>query len=44
MLRTMQPTAYLVNISRAAIVDYDALFDILKAGTIAGAALDAYPV
>jgi D-3-phosphoglycerate dehydrogenase len=44
VLRTMQPTAHLVNISRAAIVDYDALFDILKAGTIAGAALDVYPV
>jgi D-3-phosphoglycerate dehydrogenase len=44
VLRTMQPTAYLVNIARAAILDYDALFDILKAGTIAGAALDVYPV
>ena len=32
VLRTMQPTAYFVNIARAAIVDYDALIDILKAG------------
>ena len=44
VLRTMQPTAYFVNIARAATVDYDALIDILKAGAIAGAALDVYPV
>jgi D-3-phosphoglycerate dehydrogenase / 2-oxoglutarate reductase len=44
VLRAMRPTAYFVNIARAAIVDYDALLDILKAGAIAGAALDVYPV
>jgi D-3-phosphoglycerate dehydrogenase len=44
VLRAMQPTAYFVNIARAAIVDYDALLDVMKAGAIAGAALDVYPV
>ena len=43
VLRAMQPTAYFVNIARAAIVDYDALLDVLKSGAIAGAALDVYP-
>jgi D-3-phosphoglycerate dehydrogenase / 2-oxoglutarate reductase len=44
VLRAMQPTAYFVTIARAAVVDYDALVDILKAGVIAGAALDVYPL
>jgi D-3-phosphoglycerate dehydrogenase len=44
VLRAMQPTAYFVNIACAAIVDYDALLDVLKSGAIAGAALDVYPV
>jgi phosphoglycerate dehydrogenase-like enzyme len=43
-LRAMQPTAYLVNTSRAAIVDEAALVDALHAGTIAGAGLDVYEV
>lgn len=44
MLQRMKPTAYLVNTARAPIMDYDALYDILKEGRIRGAALDVYPV
>jgi phosphoglycerate dehydrogenase-like enzyme len=42
MLGMMRSDAYLINTSRAAIVDEDALVGALKAGTIAGAALDVY--
>lgn len=42
-LSRMKPTAYLVNTARAAILDYDALYRILKERKIAGAALDVYP-
>ncbi|MEU3370066.1 D-2-hydroxyacid dehydrogenase family protein [Streptomyces sp. NPDC006711] len=41
-LTRMCPTAYLVNTSRAAIVDQDALLTALHAGTIAGAGIDVY--
>ncbi|MBE0480994.1 MAG: hydroxyacid dehydrogenase [Dehalococcoidia bacterium] len=41
-LELMKPTAYLINTSRGAIVDEEALADILEAGKIRGAGLDVY--
>ncbi|MEM2108057.1 MAG: NAD(P)-dependent oxidoreductase [Candidatus Bathyarchaeia archaeon] len=41
-LRLMKPTAYLINTSRGANVDEEALYRALKARRIAGAALDVY--
>jgi phosphoglycerate dehydrogenase-like enzyme len=41
-LEMMKPTAYLINTSRGAIVDEEALADILEAGKIRGAGLDVY--
>ena len=41
-LRLMKPTAYLVNTSRGPVIDERALADALRAGVIAGAALDVF--
>lgn len=42
-LGMMKKSAYLLNTARAAIMDYDALYTVLKERRIAGAALDVYP-
>jgi D-3-phosphoglycerate dehydrogenase len=43
ILACLKPTAYVINSARAAIMDYDALIELLRARRIAGAALDVFP-
>ena len=38
----MKPTAYFINNARSRMVRYDALYEVLKEGRIAGAALDVH--
>jgi phosphoglycerate dehydrogenase-like enzyme len=38
----MKPDAYLINTARGGIVDEAALYDLLAAGRIAGAAIDCF--
>lgn len=42
MLALMKPTAYLINTSRAGLVDESALYDTLSSKKIAGAMLDVF--
>jgi D-3-phosphoglycerate dehydrogenase / 2-oxoglutarate reductase len=41
-LKLMKPTAFVVNVARGGLIDEDALYDALTAGTIAGAAIDVF--
>ena len=41
-LERMRPSAYLINVARGGIVDETALYNALKEGVIAGAALDVF--
>lgn len=41
-LLKLKPGAYIINTARGAIIDEKALFEVLKAGKIKGAAIDVY--
>jgi D-3-phosphoglycerate dehydrogenase len=41
-LEAMKPSAYLINVARAGLIDYEALRGALRDGAIAGAAMDVF--
>lgn len=43
MLSLMKPTAIFINTARAYMVDYDALYELLRDKKILGAAIDVFP-
>ncbi|MCO6416806.1 hydroxyacid dehydrogenase [Siccirubricoccus sp. KC 17139] len=44
LIRSMKPSAWLMNVSRGAVVEEEALVAALREGAIGGAALDVYAV
>ena len=42
LLSNMKPTAYIINASRGGVIDESALYNALRNGSIAGAALDVF--
>ena len=43
-IETMKNTARIINTSRGGVIDEDALYDALKNGKLAGAALDVFEI
>ena len=41
-LRTMRPTAFIINTARGGMIDEDALYDALEARALAGAGIDVF--